>query len=100
MGRQPGATLMEVLIAIFITSIGLLGMLALFPLGVLNMARALQEERAAEACANAIAAAKVVGRDANANSIDLRQDATVTPYLTAPPNLLNPSDPTSTLPSR
>ena len=82
---RSGATLMEVLVAIFVTSIGLLGMLALFPLGVINMARALQEERAAEACANAISAAKVMGRDSMGNPTDLRFDATVTPYFTAPP---------------
>jgi hypothetical protein len=94
---------MEVLVAIFVTSIGLLGMLALFPLGVINMARALQEERAAEACANAISAAKVVGRDSSGPTPlpeDLRLDATVTPYFGAPPNPLVPGNPGTTLPSR
>jgi hypothetical protein len=91
---------MEVLVAIFVTSIGLLGMLALFPLGVINMARALQEERAAEACANAISAAKVVGRDSNAVPEELRLDATVTPYFATPPNPLVPGNPLTTLPSR
>src|SRR5262249_15949801 len=60
-------------------------MLALFPLGVINMARALQEERAAEACANAISTAKVMGRDSMGNPTDLRFDVTMTPYFTAPP---------------
>jgi hypothetical protein len=100
MGQRSGATLVEVLVAIFVTSIGLLGMLALFPLGVLNMARALQEERAAEACANAIAVAKVIGRDSNGNVIDLRKDVTVTPYLTAPPNPLVPGNAATVLPTR
>jgi hypothetical protein len=36
---------MEVLIAIFIMSIGMLAILALFPIGAVNMARAIQQDR-------------------------------------------------------
>jgi hypothetical protein len=42
---RPGITLVEVLIAIFVMGIGLLAVLVLFPLGALNMARALKDDR-------------------------------------------------------
>jgi prepilin-type N-terminal cleavage/methylation domain-containing protein len=47
MRRRPGITLIEVLVAIFIMSIGLLALLTLFPLGALRMSQALQNDRAA-----------------------------------------------------
>jgi Prokaryotic N-terminal methylation motif len=43
--RRPGATLMEVLIAIMILSIGMLAIMALFPIGAVNMARAINQDR-------------------------------------------------------
>ncbi len=49
MRRRPGITLIEVLVAIFIMSVGLLALLTLFPLGALRMAQALQNDRAATA---------------------------------------------------
>jgi hypothetical protein len=55
--NRPGATLIEVLVAIFIMAIGLLTLLTLFPLGALNMAQAIQDDRAAVAAANAMALA-------------------------------------------
>jgi type II secretory pathway pseudopilin PulG len=55
--NRPGATLIEALVAIFIMAIGLLTLLTLFPLGALNMAQAIQDDRAAHAAANAIALA-------------------------------------------
>lgn len=45
--RRPGVTLMEVLIATFILSIGLLAIMALFPIGAVNMARAINQDRSA-----------------------------------------------------
>jgi Tfp pilus assembly protein PilV len=51
--RRTGTTLIEVLMAIFIMALGLVALLTLFPLGALNMARAVQDERAAQAAANA-----------------------------------------------
>lgn len=53
MNRRPGVTLLEVLITIFIMGIGMLALLTLFPLGALNMARALQDDRVAAAANNA-----------------------------------------------
>jgi Tfp pilus assembly protein PilV len=43
---QSGITLVEVLVAILITGVGLLAPLTLFPLGALNMAQAINDDRA------------------------------------------------------
>jgi prepilin-type N-terminal cleavage/methylation domain-containing protein len=51
--RRRGITLVEVLVAIFIMGIGLLALLTLFPLGALNMARAVQDDRAGAIAADA-----------------------------------------------
>src|SRR6516165_3206055 len=56
-GERGGATLVEVLVAIFIMAIGLVTLLTLFPLGALSMAQAIQDDRAATAAANAVALA-------------------------------------------
>jgi len=63
---RSGATLLEVLVAIFVMGIGLMSLLVLFPLGALSMARAIQDERAAQAAvaASAIANIKDIRRDA------------------------------------
>jgi hypothetical protein len=45
MKRQSGTTLPEVLIAIFVLAIGLLGILSLFPLGAMRMAQAIKDDR-------------------------------------------------------
>src|SRR5690349_23482322 len=46
--RRPGTSLMEVLIAMGILAIGMLAIMALFPIGAVNMARAINQNRAAE----------------------------------------------------
>src|SRR3954468_414636 len=76
MRHRPGITLLEVLVAIFIMAIGMLALLTLFPLGALNMARALRDDRAAQAAANAenIALAQ-----------DLRHDTTVSALFNSQP---------------
>lgn len=51
--RRAGATLIEVLVAIFVMAIGLLALLTLFPLGALRMAQAIQDERTAQAAVSA-----------------------------------------------
>ncbi len=51
--RRPGTTLIEVLIAMGILSIGMLAILAMFPIGVVNMARAITQDRASTHAANA-----------------------------------------------
>jgi hypothetical protein len=56
---RSGATLLEVLVAIFIMGIGLIALLVLFPLGALTMAQAIRNERAAHAAVAASAAANI-----------------------------------------
>ncbi len=57
MNRRPGVTLIEVLAAIFITGVGLMALLTLFPLGALSMAQAVKDDRTGHAHANAQAIA-------------------------------------------
>jgi Prokaryotic N-terminal methylation motif len=73
MNRRTGVTLLEVLIAIFVTAVGLLGLLALFPLGALDMAKAIQYSRSAQCAYNGAAVANFLG---------IRQD----PNIYAPPS--------------
>ncbi len=53
MPRRSAVTLVEVLVAIFIMAIGLLALLTLFPLGMLRMAQAIRDDRAATCGRNA-----------------------------------------------
>src|SRR5215831_16088313 len=75
MPRRPAATLMEVLVAIFVMGIGLLALLTLFPLGALRMAQAIQDDRAAHIGANA---------SSMAQALDLRSDPLVTAAFRKP----------------
>jgi Tfp pilus assembly protein PilV len=65
---RSGVTLTEVLVAIFITGIGMISLLVLFPLGALNMAQAVKDQRAADASriAEALARAWDMRYDKNA----------------------------------
>jgi prepilin-type N-terminal cleavage/methylation domain-containing protein len=45
--RRPGVTLMEVMIATAILTVGMLAIMALFPIGAVNFARALNQDRSA-----------------------------------------------------
>ncbi len=74
--NRPGITLVEVLVAIFIMGIGLLAILVLFPLGALNMARSLKDDRCGTIASNA---------DSLAAATDLRIDANVAAALVATP---------------
>lgn len=53
MARRQGASLVEVLVAIFVMGIGMIALLTLFPLGALRMAQAIQDDTCARAVANA-----------------------------------------------
>lgn len=59
MNRRWGTTLVEVLMALFIMGIGLMALLTLFPMGALQMAQALKDQRAAEEAASAIGSLRV-----------------------------------------
>jgi hypothetical protein len=74
--RRPGITLIEVLVALFVTAVGTLALLVLFPLGALNMARALKDDRAGTLAANA---------HAMAAARDLDLDPSVRQWLAATP---------------
>jgi len=68
-------TLMEVLIAIFVMGVGLLSVMAMFPMGAVSMARAIKDDRSGHAAANA----KAIGIAQN-----VRFDPAVTPFFTNP----------------
>jgi hypothetical protein len=57
MPRRQGATLIEVLVAIFVMGLGMIALLTLFPIGALRMAQAIQDDKCATAVANANAIA-------------------------------------------
>jgi hypothetical protein len=61
MRHRPAVTLIEVLVAIFIMAVGMLALLVLFPLGALNMAQAIKDDRCAQAAAQAQAIANARG---------------------------------------
>jgi hypothetical protein len=52
MSKRPAVTLIEVLIAVFVTAVGLLALLALFPIGALSMYQAIKDSRCAQAAIN------------------------------------------------
>jgi hypothetical protein len=50
---RPGVTLVEVLIAIFVMALGLLALLTLFPLGALQMAQSIKDDRTSQTAVQA-----------------------------------------------
>ena len=64
MTRRSATTLTEVLIAIFIMGIGLMAILALFPLGAAQMAQALKDQRSAEATGIAAPPGRILWKEA------------------------------------
>ncbi len=75
MKPRSAVTLIETLIAIFIMGVGLLALLTLFPLGALNMAQAIKDDRCAHANTNA---------HAIANAINLRKNPDVLAAMRMP----------------
>ena len=65
MKRRSGLTLVEVLVAMFIMSIGMIALLTLFPIGVLRMAQSIRDARCEQMGRNAYATAVMenVGAD-------------------------------------
>ena len=80
MTRRPAVTLMEVLIAMFIMAIGMLALLALFPVGAVSMAQALKDDRCAYASlmAESVAIANNV-RDGDLNVTQILNNAGLAP---------------------
>src|SRR6516225_10384823 len=60
--RRRGVTLTEVLVAIFVCGLGLMALMTLFPLGAMNMAQAIKDDRCGHAAANATAVLRSVWR--------------------------------------
>lgn len=60
--NRRGLTLTEVLVAIFVTGLGLMALMTLFPLGAMNMSQAIKDDRAQQAAANATATLRVLWR--------------------------------------
>ena len=72
--RQAGITLVEVLVAIFVMGVGLLALLQLFPVGALEMARAIKDDRTAAVAAEASALSRA-GEDLLARTTDFVEDS-------------------------
>ena len=67
---RTGLTLVEVLIAILVMGIGLISLLALFPLGALSMAQSIKDNRMAQLAASAKAFANFRIRNNSTNFVD------------------------------
>src|SRR5476649_2280317 len=65
---RRGVTLTEVLIAMFVLAIGMMGVLALFPLGAAQMANAVKDERALQMAQIVEGHARIFWRNAYPNS--------------------------------
>lgn len=86
---------MEVLISMFVMSVGLLGLLALLPLGAFKMAQAMRDDRASTLARSALDDLAIRGYlrpdmwlEANGNAMPtLQADGT---YLPAPPYAIDP----------
>ncbi len=61
--HRRGLSLVEVLIAIFVLAIGLLGVLSLFPLAAVNMANAIKDENTAQLNQSATANFRVIWKE-------------------------------------
>lgn len=53
MNRRPGLSLTEVLVALFLMAIGVIGVLTMFPVGAVQMGTALKDQRCAEGATQA-----------------------------------------------
>src|SRR5262245_101880 len=62
--RRPGVTLIEVLVATGILAIGIIAILALFPIGAVSMARAINQNRASDHGANSDAVFRLYWKNA------------------------------------
>jgi hypothetical protein len=93
MNHRSGVTLIEVLISIFVTAIGLLALLALFPVGAISMARALKDSRCAQAAHDAASIAGAMGFSGNVSALYAGGGATGLPSLKTISGYSGPSYP-------
>lgn len=96
MHRRTAATLTEVLIAMFVMAVGMISILALFPLGIQNMIRSARDHRLNHAAENAKAIAEMERFDSSSGQrYNLRTDPQVIQKaMQAHTNLmLTPDDP-------
>ena len=61
---RRGLSLTEVLVSIFILSIGLMALMSLFPIGALQMAQAMKDDRTATMAANADRSFRIFWKEA------------------------------------
>src|SRR5437879_11848960 len=76
MAGRKGVTLIEVLVSIFVTAVGLLALLALFPVGAFSMATAIKNGRCVQAKINATGFAKIanIGQDSAVTNLFANPD--------------------------
>jgi hypothetical protein len=92
---RTGATLTEVLVAIFVMAIGLLALLTLFPLGALSMAQAIKDDRTAHAGKNGSAIASGFRIEIDPVSLNISNATPSIPVYTSPLAGPPPSNSTS-----
>jgi hypothetical protein len=91
---RTGATLTEVLVAIFVMAIGLLALLTLFPLGALSMAQAIKDNRTAHSGKNAFAIAEAYNTGAaGTTGSGIHNDSFVLNNANIPGLFINPGVP-------
>jgi hypothetical protein len=85
-GGRDAATLVEVLVSIFVMGIGLMALLVLFPLGAMRMAQAIQDQRASDSARNAQAIASFWQLRKSTNLVPTPASAAGDAFLSPPPS--------------
>lgn len=95
--NRRGTSLMEVLIAIFVLALGLVSLLTLFPIGLVQMAKSVQDERAAELAGNAASYMRMMWKSMCEEASTLGGNNDPLFVMEQPPNIAVPT-PTSPQP--
>ncbi|MGL6097935.1 MAG: type IV pilus modification PilV family protein [Fimbriiglobus sp.] len=98
--RRPGLGLTEVLVALFVMALGLIGLLTLFPIGAMSIAHGLKDDRCTETALQADGflraywKANVVGASPTSTTGDYASpDGFVQAFTNSPPATTGPSNP-------